>query len=131
MSYRLLNACLLSLFYSAAALHLSLAAPPSSSPRTPNELPRTAPVSPKVTSHGTYRDGSGAQHNWQITEAHALWWDGAPYVPVGTAFAPRSLHKDSQSDWQADVQALTALKARGLRDLLLQFDRPLFEAPAD
>jgi hypothetical protein len=84
------------------------------------------PVPPaREVSQGSFVDRAGDKHSWRITETHALLWDGQPYVPAGTAFTPTSLQDGGEAAWQADVQALTALKARGLHDIILWPDRSL------
>jgi hypothetical protein len=84
----------------------------------------------KSMSTGNYTDKkTGAKHNWQVNGAHTLLWDGAPYLPVGGEFAPRSFGASSDAGWQDDVKALELLKARGIRDLIIWPDKPLVEIP--
>lgn len=96
----------------------------------------TAPIAPiaqkipsKVASEGLFTDSANQKHSWQINVAHALIWDGKPYIPVGSTFTPRSLTDPDASAWQADQATLATLKSRGLIDIILSPDRPLAEVP--
>lgn len=89
----------------------------------------SAPASTKVTSAGTFADKEGTKHSWQISPAHALIWDGSPYLPVGGSFSPHSFLSPADAAWQEDVKALTMLKGKGLRDLLLMPGKPIADIP--
>lgn len=92
---------------------------PSSPPATTTPPPKPAARTGKVRSEGSFTDKAGNRHVWQINSAHTLLWDGNPYLPVGSAFASRSLQSESDATWQEDVRALTALKAKGVQDILI------------
>jgi hypothetical protein len=85
----------------------------------------------KTMSAGTYVEKkSNARHTWQVNGAHTLLWDGAPYLPVGGAFAPKSFASNAEAAWQQDVAALNTLKARGIRDLIIWPETSLPDVPA-
>ena len=74
-----------------------------------------------VLSQGTYTDAGGGKHPWTINNAHALIWDGAPFLPVGGVFQARSwAAQATEQDWASDVAALGVLKERGVSDLYVQ-----------
>src|SRR5579884_2585139 len=89
------------------------------------QAPALPPPPIKPASAGMFTDSAGGKHSWQINAAHALLWDSTPYLPVGGRFAARSLQSDTDAAWQADVQELTALKAKGVRDLIVWPSRSL------
>lgn len=75
---------------------------------------------------GSYTDSAGSQHSWSINEAHALIWDGTPYVPVGTVFTAKSLAPGATDDaYKADTAALEAAKGKGITDLILKSPVPM------
>src|SRR5438128_12491627 len=79
---------------------LSVLALPAGAQKPPTERADTPPAqSPpaKAASLGTFTDRSGTAHKWQITTSHALIWDGAPFLPVGGAFTPRSFAADTEA----------------------------------
>jgi hypothetical protein len=77
-----------------------------------------------VLSRGAFTDAAGKTHAWQINLAHALIWNGNPYLPVGGRFQARSWTsggaETADADWQSDVDALAKLKERGVTDLYVQ-----------
>lgn len=74
-----------------------------------------------AVSRGTYTDAAGGKHPWQISAAHALVWDGAPYLPAGGAWAAASWSAaPTEADWNNDVAALARLKERGVTDLYVR-----------
>src|ERR1019366_4040581 len=74
----------------------------------------------KSPSAGAYSDKkTKSRHTWQVNGAHTLLWDGAPYLPVGGAFSPRSFAVGTDAAWNADVTALNALKAKCIHDLIV------------
>jgi hypothetical protein len=80
----------------------------------------------KYKTSGTYVDSAGGQHPWNVNDAHALVWDGRPYVPVGVSFVPRGVVPGaSDSDHQADLAALDAIKSSGIVDVLLKAPGPI------
>jgi len=96
----------------AAALALTLAPP----------APQSAPSATAAPgSDGEFQDRAGATHHWEINRAHALIWDGKPYLPAGAL-----LHlpgPPAASTQPATVNpVLDLLAAHGVKDLCL--DRP-------
>jgi hypothetical protein len=74
-----------------------------------------------LISRGVYVDGAGARHPWSVNGAHTLVWDDRPFVPVGGLFQARSwTPSPTEADWQSDVAALAALKAKNVTDIYLQ-----------
>lgn len=74
----------------------------------------------KPETTGVYTDRAGQSHPWRITAAHALLWDGQPYIPVGGIFAPRSLAEGAtEENWKRDVEGLELLKSKGVQDILI------------
>lgn len=94
-------------------------------------VPETKPAAPapRTTSNGVFVDSSKAEHRWQITDSHALMWDGAPYLPIGGTFTPKSFADSTDAAWQADVAALATLKTKGLQDLIVWPGKPLTDVP--
>ena len=69
---------------------------------------------------GLFTDRAGARHAWSVNSAHALTWDGAPYIPVGGVFCPRYLADgQTEQNWAADAQALGVLKSKGVLDVII------------
>ncbi len=100
-------------------------------PATPAPSVPIAPRVPaKIAAEGQFTDKANNKHNWQINGAHALIWDGKPYLPVGGAFTPHSFTDSSEAAWQSDVRALDILQSRGVQDVLLWPDKPLCDLPA-
>ena len=67
---------------------------------------------------GTFVDKAGGSHTWTINEAHALIWDGKPFIPVGGMFCSKYLtNAQTDENWNADVEALKALKSKGILDI--------------
>ena len=112
-----LNRALWRVFYAAMAVGLLGLAPLAAVAQSLNQR--------KITSVGDFTDKTGVKRRWQINDAHALIWDGTPYLPVGGTFAPRSLDSDADAAWSDDQKALETLKARGVHDLILWPDKPL------
>ena len=83
----------------------------------------------RTTTSGTYIEATGAKHSWMVNEQHTLLWDNTPYIPVGGKFTPRSLSTPTEATWQEDVKAITSLKERGVRDLLIWCEKSLTEIP--
>lgn len=114
--------------YSLACFSLLLIAPVAGAAPNAN-VPPPIPAAPsvltqssasKVASSGTYRDAAGGEHPWSVTQAHALKWGGAPYIPVGGAFTPSSWAADAKDEsWSADKQTLDNWKAHGVLDVCL------------
>lgn len=99
---------------SAVAL-LLFAAPGVARHRAPEPIPLSAAP---PGARGTFQDALGKRHSWTVNAAFALTWDGAPYLPVGVAFSPRSLAEpDDPSAWGADKETLRSLKAAGVTDV--------------
>ncbi len=79
---------------------------------------------PAAQSTGDYTPAANiAPVHWSITGTHALLWDGAPYVPAGGVFQPRSLadaSSNTDDNWAADTRDLRRLKAQGITQLLIK-----------
>ncbi|HOJ21086.1 MAG TPA: hypothetical protein PLY56_06100 [Armatimonadota bacterium] len=95
---------------------------------------KAEPAQPVIASPpgaaGTYQDRDGVPHRWHVNEAFALLWDGAPYLPAGMVFQPRSLAEPEKAEaWEADSATLHAWKEAGIRDVLIQPDRPATAIP--
>jgi len=88
----------------------------------------TAPVlaiAVKYKTTGTYTDSAGTQHPWSVSDAHALIWDGQPYIPVGGVFMSRYLSEGAtDANFQADVRALQTAKDKGITDIILKSTGP-------
>jgi len=85
----------------------------------------------KQFTKGVYLDSGGDAHDWYISDAQALVWDGTPYIPAGAAFAPSYFLSQTDASWQADVGALQALKGKGITDLLIRPAAPASSVPSD
>lgn len=82
----------------------------------------------KYVSKGTYIESGKTQHAWSINDGHTLLWDGEPFIPVGGVFASRYLSLGATDEnYQADVSALTAIKAKGIADIILKSTKPITE----
>jgi hypothetical protein len=88
------------------------------------------PAPPPSVHTEVYTDREGAKHPWTVTASHSLLWDGAPYMPVGGAFTPKSLTDSSDAAWQEDVKTLAALHAKGMLDVLISPPKSLPDIPA-
>ncbi|MCC6442293.1 MAG: hypothetical protein IT210_02430 [Armatimonadetes bacterium] len=73
----------------------------------------------KPATRGLFTDRSGTIHRWRIDDAHTLYWDDAPYVPVGGMFASKYLESPTEETWKADISALEVIKSNGILDLYL------------
>ena len=89
----------------------------------------TPAAAPSVHTE-VYTDRDGAKHPWSVTSSHSLMWDGAPYLPVGGDFTPRSLSDSSDAAWQEDIRTLTALHAKGVLDVLVSPAKSLPDVPS-
>ncbi len=98
----------------------------------PAPLPSTSPSAlqpPRTLSGGTFTDRENKKVRWEINDAHALLWNGVPYLPVGGTFTPRSL-KDAGADaWAADQKRLSLFKEKGVLDLLIKPEGSLSHLP--
>ena len=82
--------------------------------------PAPAPVGPPTT--GVYTDSKGGVHAWSITSAHALQWEGAPWIPVGLQLTPASFSAapaDAADAGVRDGRTLASLKDAGVSDVLI------------
>ncbi|MCE5324568.1 hypothetical protein LLG46_14820 [bacterium] len=80
----------------------------------------------KYKTSGTYVDSAGGQHVWDINEAHTLFWDNDPYIPVGGIFTSRYISPGAtDADYQADVSSLDAIKSGGITDIILKANCPI------
>ncbi len=41
-----------------------------------------------IINTGTFTDKFGVAHRWHVNEAHTLFWDGEPFIPVGGMLIP-------------------------------------------
>ncbi len=81
----------------------------------------------KPLSYGNYyAEKTGKNHFWYVNQAHALIWDGAPYVPFGGMFCPRYLifynpndPATNKANFEIDKADLLELKKQGVLDLYL------------
>lgn len=87
-------------------------------------LASSVPTQALVTSGGKFVDSGGVAHPWRITESHVLVWDDKPWVPVGGRFQAKFWdRRATDADFESDTQALQALRAQGVTDLLVQPSR--------
>ena len=106
------------LFFALVAITLSAVIPASA-------------LGVKFKSSGVYVDSSGTQHPWSISDTHTLTWDNAPYLPVGSAFAPRSVVVGADgASFDADTSDLQALKSKGITDVILKSPIPITSTDA-
>jgi hypothetical protein len=72
-------------------------------------------------SQGLFVDGAGGRHSWTINKSHTLLWDDKPFLPVGGLFQVQSWGPNTtDADFAADKAALAEIKARGVKDVILQ-----------
>ena len=97
-----------------------LAAPAPARDKKPAVPVKTGlPATGQTEDTGTYLDGA-AKHAWAVTRGHALVWDGAATVPAGIEFRPAAWKADAPAGAaDQDAQALSALHAAGVTDVLL------------
>ncbi len=99
----------------------------------PNRISTALPSSPipvsKLTSNGSFSDSGGGKHDWTITRAHALKWDGKAYLPIGQSIVPKSFSNNRPDAWDADVQRLDKLKSIGIQDIIISPSGSLTEVP--
>lgn len=82
------------------------------------------------TGQGTFVDREGNYHRWQITDSHALLWNGQPYLPAGVWFMPSSLRSDAtEADFQRDERLLDRLVQAGVFDVLVVPPQSALSAP--
>ena len=98
-------------------------------PGAQTQVITTEVAPPRAVSHGDYADRTGTKVHWEINDAHALLWNGTPYLPVGGTFTPRSLASDKPEDWTADQKRLALLKERGVLDILIKPERSITKIP--
>lgn len=96
----------------AALLSVLPALAKSKTPPTP-----PSPPAPPGAS-GTFVDRDGGRHAWQVNRSFSLLWEGEAYLPAGMAWTAKSLSApEDAAAWDADLAALRALKAAGIRDV--------------
>ncbi|GEM_PF-782441 len=66
----------------------------------------------KIITRGRMVDKYGVPHEWRINRAHALIWDGRPWMPAGGMFV-------YGRDWNVVKAQLDLLKKYGVRSLYL------------
>jgi hypothetical protein len=54
-------------------------------------------ISAPAPASGRYVDRDGGTHRWEVTRAHALMWDGKPYLPAGVILRLPSDEPDGQA----------------------------------
>src|SRR5258708_37285687 len=73
---------------------------------------------PLTGAGGEFVDRAGATHRWEINRAHALIWDGKPYMPAGVVFHVAGMPTSGASAPQS-ARALDLLVAHGVKDVCL------------
>ncbi len=117
MKYPVLASALLLLWVAPLAAKPKKAAAPAALPPPSVALPA---AQDKIESVGAYQDAAGQKHPWRISQAHALDWDGAPYLPVGGVWTPQSWQPHAAAGaWDADKAFVDTLKAHGVFDVCL------------
>ncbi|MBP6964370.1 MAG: hypothetical protein KBC96_08195 [Armatimonadetes bacterium] len=71
-----------------------------------------SPVLRKIITRGTFTDKYGVPHRWHINDAHALVWDGVPWIPAGGMFI-------YDRDWNLVQAQLELLEKYGVKDIYL------------
>lgn len=74
------------------------------------------PSAVHATGRGVYIDAEGNRHPWEITDTHALTWNGKPFIPFGTWFVSHYLETGRDEEWTEDVAALEMLVSKGITD---------------
>jgi hypothetical protein len=113
----------------ALAASLTLLAPARPAAPVDTAPPTTAG---RQVMQGTFTDRDGARHPWSISPAHALVWEGATQVPVGTVWAPKSLSPAAMAAaWEQDSAELDRMKAGGARDVAVLCPSDAASTPAE
>ena len=96
----------------AASAALTLALAPASPPSP------TRPPPALIAAGGEFTDRAGGTHHWEINRAHALIWDGKPYIPAGVVLHVSGARlTDSHAPPVSRV--LDLLVAHGVKDACL------------
>ncbi len=66
----------------------------------------------KLITRGQFTDKYGVPHRWHINDAHALIWDGVPWIPAGGMFI-------YDRDWNLVQAQLELLEKYGVKDIYL------------
>ncbi len=92
------------------------------------EIKSATPTRTRPTlSHGVFSDRDGIPHRWYVNETNTLMWDGAPHLPVGGMFVPRSVGSEpvasdeKDASFQADEAIIDLIQSYGVRDLYLHY----------
>ena len=81
---------------------------------------------------GTYQDRDGGKHPWSVDEAHALVWDGSPYMPFGIVFKPRYLSAaQTEENLAADKADLESFVLAGIQDIIIRPGRAVSTIPVE
>jgi len=73
-----------------------------------------------IAAAGAFIDRDGNQHKWSIGQSHQLEWDGAPFIPFGVEFTPKSFAPNSgNAEFEADKRLVEELKAAQVTDVLI------------
>ncbi|MDF2923304.1 MAG: hypothetical protein K0R57_2218 [Paenibacillaceae bacterium] len=81
----------------------------------------------KPLSHGIYADqATGQSHTWYVNQAHTMFWDGKPFIPVGGMWTSKYLINfdianpaGNKANWEYDLAVLDQMKQNGVKDLYL------------
>lgn len=80
----------------------------------------------------TFRDCEGTAHSWTVDEAHALVWEGAPYIPFGIVFVPKYLTSgQTDENWTADEQDVASFKLAGVTDVVVKPGKGMTSVPVE
>lgn len=79
----------------------------------------------KPLSHGAYKDpATGQAHTWYVNQAHTMFWDGKPFIPVGGMWTSKFLinfdlsnQAANKANWEYDKAILDQMKQNGVKDL--------------
>ena len=81
---------------------------------------------------GEFLDRDGGKHAWTIDEAHALIWEGEPYVPFGIVIRPRYLAgAQTDENLTADAGDIEALTLAGVKDVIIRPGKALSSLPVE
>ena len=84
-----------------------------------------------TASSGTFNDRDGGAHAWTVDGAHALVWEGSTYMPFGVVFQPRYFAEQTDNNWSADEQDVTAYKLTGVTDVIVKPGKGISSIPVE
>lgn len=81
----------------------------------------------KPLTFGQFADKkTGRSHTWYVNQAHAMIWDGKPFVPVGGMWTSKYLINfdvtkpdQNKANWEYDLAILQQMKAQGVKDIYI------------